>query len=67
MVFANLEEWRASLKVKGLRLSRSKTVYLWADLSEKDNEAIVAVTLKYRGSIIQREAGIMLRILCKSY
>ncbi|XP_063946097.1 uncharacterized protein LOC135151529 [Daucus carota subsp. sativus] len=68
-VNVNLERWRTSLEGYGLRLSRSKTEYLWANFSEEIHEEDVAVciaearvpqtnTFKYLGSIIQSNGDI---------
>nr|XP_017245487.1 PREDICTED: uncharacterized protein LOC108217154 [Daucus carota subsp. sativus] len=40
-----LEQWRIALEGYGLRLSRSKTEYLWANFSEEIHEADVAVCI----------------------
>ena len=63
-VNVKLEQWRSSLEGYGLRLSRSKTEYLWANFSEGIHEEDVVIciaearlqqtnTFKYLGSIIQ--------------
>ncbi|XP_063941331.1 uncharacterized protein LOC135149533 [Daucus carota subsp. sativus] len=68
-VNVKLEQWRMSLEGYGLRLSRSKTEYLWANFSEEIHEADVAVcivearvpqtnTFKYLSSIIQSNGDI---------
>ncbi|KAL8097600.1 hypothetical protein AgCh_030652 [Apium graveolens] len=44
-VNANLENWRALFEAKGLRLSRLKTEYLWANFSAEPNEYDVVVCL----------------------
>ena len=68
-VNAKLEQWRSSLEGYGLRLSRSKTEYLWANFSEGIHEEDVVIciaearlpqtnTFKYLGSIIQSNGDI---------
>ena len=68
-VNVKLERWRTSVEGSGLRLSRSKTEYLFANFSELIHEEDVAVciaearvpktnTFKYLGSIIQSNGDI---------
>ncbi|KAL6563417.1 hypothetical protein OROGR_002376 [Orobanche gracilis] len=65
-VNAMLELWRSKLESQGLRVSRSKTEYLWCNFSGETNEEGVEVMIsdqivprtdkfKYLGSIIQKE------------
>ncbi|XP_035841366.1 uncharacterized protein LOC110919430 [Helianthus annuus] len=64
-----LEEWRAALEDRGLRISRSKTEYLYCDFSGVDNDEDIQITIdgqvvpqvtkfKYLGSFVQREGEI---------
>ncbi|XP_022024491.1 uncharacterized protein LOC110924806 [Helianthus annuus] len=64
-----LEEWRAALKGRGLRISRSKTEYLYCDFSGVDNDEDIQITIdgqvvpqvtkfKYLGSFVQRDGEI---------
>lgn len=68
-VNAKLEVWRSTLESQGLRVSRSKTEYLWCNFSGEANEEGVEVLIgdrivprtdkfKYLGSIIQKEGEI---------
>ncbi|KAL6545049.1 hypothetical protein OROHE_009956 [Orobanche hederae] len=61
-----LELWRSNLESQGLRVSRSKTEYLWCNFSGETNEEGVEVMIsdqivprtdkfKHLGSIIQKE------------
>ncbi|KAL6569332.1 hypothetical protein OROMI_013846 [Orobanche minor] len=65
-VNAKLELWRSRLESHGLRVSRSKTEYLWCNFSGVTNEEAVEVVIadqivprtdkfKYLGSIIQKD------------
>ncbi len=64
-----LDDWREVLEGKGLRISRTKTEYLWCDFSGAPQigepevfigEEAVKTTTKYKylGSIIQRDGEI---------
>ncbi|XP_074356704.1 uncharacterized protein LOC141696463 [Apium graveolens] len=66
----NLERWRASFEAPGLRLSRSKTEYLWANFNEENQEEDIYVyiaadyipqtdSFKYLGSIIKNNDDIL--------
>ncbi|MFS7997302.1 putative RNA-directed DNA polymerase [Helianthus anomalus] len=66
---ARLEEWRAALEGRGLKISRSKTEYLYCDFSGVDNEEDIQITIdshavpqvtkfKYLGSFVQRDGEI---------
>ncbi|KAJ0456145.1 putative RNA-directed DNA polymerase [Helianthus annuus] len=61
---ARLEEWRIALECKGLRISRSKTEYLYCDFSGAGDEHDTQITIegqvvpqatkfKYLGSFVQ--------------
>lgn len=61
-----LEQWRATLETRGLRVSRSKTEYVWCNFSSEPNEEGLDVRIggqllepkdnfRYLGSIIQKE------------
>lgn len=63
------KQWCATLEPKGLRLSLSKTEYLWANFSKDNNEDDVVVCIfdervlqtnsfEYLGSIIQNNGDI---------
>ncbi|KAL6560456.1 hypothetical protein OROGR_004015 [Orobanche gracilis] len=64
-----LELWRSKLESLGLRMSRSKTEYLWCNFSGENNEEAVEVRIadqivprtdkfKYLGSIIHKEGEV---------
>ncbi|XP_021984724.1 uncharacterized protein LOC110880519 [Helianthus annuus] len=66
---ARLEEWRAALEGRGLKISRSKTEYLYCDFSGVDNDEDIQITIdsqavpqvtkfKYLGSFFQRDGEI---------
>ncbi|XP_035837090.1 uncharacterized protein LOC110892492 [Helianthus annuus] len=66
---ARLEEWRATLEGRGLRISRSKTEYLYCDFSGVDNDEDIQITIdgqvvphvtkfKYLGSFVQKDREI---------
>ncbi|KAL6578801.1 hypothetical protein OROMI_009017 [Orobanche minor] len=65
-VNVKLELWRSKLESQGMRVSRSKTEYLWCNFSGETNEEGVEVMIsdqlvphtdkfKYLGSIIHKE------------
>ncbi|KAL6563007.1 hypothetical protein OROHE_005594 [Orobanche hederae] len=65
-VNAKLELWRSKLESQGLRVSRSKTEYLWCNFSGESNEEAIEVVIadqivprtdkfKYLSLIIQKE------------
>ena len=66
---SKLEEWRAALEGKGLRISRSKTEYLRCDFSGTEPKGELEVTIggevvactskfKYLGSVIKSNGEI---------
>ncbi|KAL6583047.1 hypothetical protein OROMI_005125 [Orobanche minor] len=68
-VNAKLELWRSKLESLSLRVSRSKTEYLWCNFSGETIEEAVQIMIgdrivsrtnkfKYLGSIIQKEGEV---------
>ncbi|KAD4586681.1 hypothetical protein E3N88_24282 [Mikania micrantha] len=65
---ARLEEWRFALESKGLRISRSKTEYLYCNFSGSvdddnhltigDQEVSKTARFKYMGSFVQRDGDV---------
>ncbi|KAD4386354.1 hypothetical protein E3N88_26523 [Mikania micrantha] len=68
---ARLEEWKSALENNGLRISRSKTEYLWCNFSrtndEEDEASLVTIRgqevpqttrFKYLGSFVQSDGDI---------